>query len=78
MADVTIEALIDHGKIIVTHPEKLPLTGRALVTILAQPHKPDWQKVLGLLGSAQVKRDGLAVERETRSEWDEREGPDPD
>jgi hypothetical protein len=29
--------------------------------------------VMGLLGTAQVKLDGLTVEREARAEWDERE-----
>ena len=35
--------------------------------------KPDWDKVMGLLGTMQNKVDGLAVEREARNEWDERE-----
>jgi len=74
MAYLTLEAEIDHGRITVAEPEKLPTAGRALLTVLDSPAlKPDWDKVMGLLGTAQVKLDGLTVEREARAEWDERE-----
>ena len=74
MAYLTLEAQIDHGRITVTEPEKLPATGKALLTVLDTPeHKPDWNKVMSLLGTMQNKVDGLKVEREARDEWDERE-----
>lgn len=74
MAYLTMEAEIDHGRITVAEPEKLPPAGRALLTVLDSPApKPDWDKVMGLLGTAQVKLDGLTVEREARAGWDERE-----
>ena len=74
MANLTMEATIDHGRITVAEPEKLPATGKALLTVLEPPErKPDWAKVMSLLGSMQNKVDGLAVEREARAEWDERE-----
>ena len=74
MANLTMEATIDHGRITVAEPEKLPATGKALLTVLESPErKPDWKKVMGLLGSMQNKVDGLAVEREARAEWEERE-----
>lgn len=69
-----MKAEIDHGRITVAEPDKLPATGKALLTVLDAPErKPDWDKVMGLLGSMQNKVDGLAVEREARNEWDERE-----
>lgn len=74
MANLTLEATIDHGRITVTEPEKLPVTGKALLTVLDAPeHRPDWDKVMRLLGSAQNKLDGLIIERAVRDEWDERE-----
>ena len=74
MANLTLEATIDHGRITVAEPDKLPVTGKALLMVLDFPErKPDWNKVMSLLGTAQNKLDGLAVEREAREEWDERE-----
>jgi len=74
MAYLTLTAAIDHGRITVSEPDKLPVTGKALLTVLDAPeHKPDWDKVMGLLGAMQNKVDGLTVEREARAEWDERE-----
>ena len=74
MAYVTMEAEIDHGRIIPAEPEKLPPTGKALLTVIESPaREPDWDKVMSLLGTMQNKMDGLAVERESRTEWDDRE-----
>jgi hypothetical protein len=74
MAYVTMEAKIDHGRITVTEPEKLPVTGRALLTVLdSTPRRPDWPRVMRLLGTARGKLDGLAIQREARSEWNEGE-----
>ena len=71
---VTMEAEIDHGRIIPKEPEKLPARGRALITVLEpSPHRPDWDKVMSLLGMMKQKIDGLALEREARGEWAERE-----
>jgi len=42
MRCVTMEAEIDHGRVIPKEPEKLPLTGRALLTVLNPTgEKPD-------------------------------------
>ena len=74
MANLTLEATIDHGRITVADPEKLPVTGKALLTVLDVPErKPDWDKFMTLLGTAEKKLDGLQVEREAREEWEERE-----
>ena len=74
MAYLTMEAAIDHGRITVAEPDKLPATGKALLTVLDSPErKPDWAKVMSLLGTMERKVDGLATEREARAEWDERE-----
>ena len=73
MAYVTLEAQIDHGRITVSEPDKLPGTGKGLLTVLESPAPtPDWTKVMRLLGTMQNPADGLAVERESRSEWDHR------
>jgi len=69
-----MEAEIDHGQIIPKEPEKLPATGRALITVLeSAPRKPDWDKVMSLLGMMEAKVDGLKLEREAREEWERRE-----
>jgi len=71
MRCVTMEAEIDHGRVIPKEPEKLPLKGRALLTVLnPSGEKPDWDKVIGLLGTMQQEVDGLTIEREARAEWD--------
>jgi hypothetical protein len=71
MRCVTMEAEIDHGRVIPKEPEKLPLTGRALLTVLNPTgEKPDWDKVIELLGTMQEKADGLTIERQARAEWD--------
>ena len=74
MAYLTMEAEIDHGRIIPSEPEKLPANGRALITVMEPAsRKPDWDKVMSLLGTMKQKVDGLTLERESRAEWDERE-----
>jgi len=73
MRCVTMEAEIDHGRVIPKEPEKLPLTGRALLTVLnSTGEKPDWDRVIGLLGTMHEKVDGLTIERESRAGWDRR------
>jgi hypothetical protein len=68
-----MEADIDHGRIIPKEPNKLPATGKALLTVLgASERKPDWDKVMGLLGKMQGHLDGIALERSARAEWDTR------
>ena len=72
MANLTMEATIDHGRITVAEPEKLPATGKAWLTVREVPErKPDWAKVMSLLGTMQNKVDGLMVEREARAEWED-------
>ena len=79
MANLTLEATIDHGRIIVAEPQKLPETGRALVTVLDGPeHGPDWAKVMALLGTMEKKVDGLTFERDARAEWNDREATTSD
>jgi hypothetical protein len=74
MAYLTLAAEIDHGRITVTEPDRLPATGKALLTVLdSAGQAPDWNKVMALLGTMQDKADGLEVEHKARTEWDERE-----
>jgi len=74
MANLTLEATIDHGRITVAEPDRLPVTGKALLTVIEETkRKPDWDKIMAILGTAEAKLDGLQIEREARAEWDERE-----
>ena len=78
MKPLTMEAEIDHGRIIPKEPEKLPTTGKALLTVLeSEPkRKPDWkviEEALAVLKPRFAGVDGLAHERKVREEWDKRE-----
>jgi hypothetical protein len=74
MAYVTIEADIEGGRIIPKEPGKLPDKGKALVTVVEEStKKPDWDKIMSLLGHLKSIPDGLTFERNVRAEWAERE-----
>jgi hypothetical protein len=74
MAYLTLKAEINHGLITVAEPDKLPATGKALLTVLdGQAHKPDLEKIKSVLGTLKTDTDGAAYERQVRAEWDERE-----
>ena len=74
MTTLTLEATIDHGRITVAEPDKLPTTGKALLTVLDGPEKkPDWDKIKSVLGTLKTSVDAAQWEREIRSEWDARE-----
>jgi hypothetical protein len=74
MAYLTMKAEIDHGRITVAEPEKLPVTGKALLTVLDSPErKPDWNKIQSVLGTLKTGVDAAEWERQIRAEWDERE-----
>lgn len=74
MGYLTLEADIDHGRITVAEPDKLPVTGKALLTVLATPaRRPDMNVIRSVLGTLITDLDGAAYEREIRTEWEERE-----
>jgi len=74
MAYLTLEAEINHGRISVAEPDKLPATGKALLTVLDAPErKPDMDVIKSVLGTLKTPIDGAAYERKIRAEWDERE-----
>lgn len=74
MTTLTLEATIDHGLITVAEPERLPTTGKALLTVLDAPEKkPDWDKIKSVLGTLRTNLDAAQWEREIRSDWEERE-----
>ena len=74
MAYLTMEAQIDHGRITVAEPEKLPVTGKAVLTVLdAPPHKPDVEVIKSVIGTLKTRIDVVEWQRRERSEWDERE-----
>ncbi len=74
MANLTLEATIDHGRITVAEPDKLPATGKALLTVLDTPDKkPDLKEIKSLLGVFKTDIDASEWQRQMRAEWDERE-----
>jgi hypothetical protein len=74
MAYLTMEAEIDHGRIIPKEPEKLPATGKALLTVLESPErKPDMEVIKSILGTLKTDIDAAEWQRQQRAEWDERE-----
>ena len=74
MAYLTMEAEIDHVRITVAEPERLPATGKALLTVLESPErKPDLEKIRSVLGTLKTDMDGAEYERQVRAERDERE-----
>lgn len=74
MGYLTLEAEIDHGRITVAEPDKLPVTGKALLTVLEMaPRRPDMNVIRSVLGTLVTDLDGAAYEREIRAEWEERE-----
>jgi len=74
MAYLTMAAEIDHGRITVAEPEKLPVTGKALLTVLEAPHrKPDLEVVKSVIGTLKTKVDAAEWQQRERAAWDERE-----
>jgi len=72
-----MEAEIDHGRITVAEPEKLPPTGKALLTVLTTPpKKPDIEVIKSVIGTVRSFPDGAEYERQVRAEWEERERRD--
>jgi hypothetical protein len=67
-----MEAEIDHGRVIPAEPEKLPATGRAILTVLSAPAKPDIERVKSQLGIFKPRVDVVEWQRKIRSEWDGR------
>ena len=65
-----MEAEIDHGRVIPLEPDKLPVTGRALLTVLSPTgQKPDFDKIRPWLGVLKTKVDSVEWQRQVRSEW---------
>ena len=74
MTPITMEAEIDHGRIIPKEPEKLPVTGKALLTVLdSASRKPDVTVINSVIGTLKTDIDSVAWQRQERAEWDERE-----
>jgi len=74
MAYLTMAAEIDHGRITVAEPDKLPATGKALLTVLDVPdRKPDASVIKAVIGTLKTNVDAVEWQRRERSEWDERE-----
>jgi hypothetical protein len=74
MANLTMAAEIDHGRITVAEPDKLPATGKALLTVLDSPErKPDVNVIKSVIGTLKTDVDAAEWQRRERAEWDERE-----
>ena len=69
----TIEAELVEGKIIPLEPDKLPKSGKLLLTILPESKKqPDWVRVRQLLGWLKSDVDSVEWQKEIRDEWEHR------
>ena len=74
MAYLTMEADIDHGRIIPKEPEKLPASWKAQLTVLEPAAlKPDLEIIKSVLGTLKTDIDVVKWQRRQRAEWDERE-----
>jgi hypothetical protein len=72
MSYATMEADIDHGRVIPAQPEKLPVVGRALLTVLEPAPKPNLDKIKTLLGTFRPSIDLGEWQEKIRGEWDQR------
>lgn len=71
MVYLTMDAEIDHGRIIAAEPQKLPPAARALLTVLEPvQRKPDLAKIKSLLGSLKTSVGAVEWQRQVRAEWD--------
>jgi hypothetical protein len=73
MGEIVIEADIRNGQVIPREPEKLPTSGKALITVLAQTKKPDVNVIRSVFGTLKTDIDAAEWQRKERAEWDERE-----
>ena len=67
MSYVTLEAQIDHGKLVVKEPEKLPPSARALVTILDAA--PAGSTLGGPLEALEALQQHLQLDDKQAAEW---------
>lgn len=68
-----IEAIVRKGKIYPVESGKLPEEGRVLLIVLEErKHKPDAERIGGLLGWMKTDLDAGKWQKEIRSEWDAR------
>lgn len=70
---MTIEAKIKNGKIIPLEPDKLPRSGRLLLTILPEvSKKPDWRRIKTMLGRLETETDPGEWQSKLRDDWNHR------
>ena len=71
MSYLTIEAKIEQGRIIPLEPDRLPSSGRVLLTVLSPGGcRPDWGRIKPLLGSLKTELEATEWQRTSRAEWD--------
>ena len=74
MSNIVIEADIENGKVIPREPEKLPTTGKALITVLpTETKKPDINVINSVIGTLKTDIDVVEWQRRERAKWGERE-----
>jgi hypothetical protein len=70
MAYLTMEGVIDGGRIIPSEPGKLPENGRILLTVLETgARKPDIEIIKSVLGTLKTDVDAVQWQRQVRAEW---------
>ena len=70
---LTIEGRIEEGRIIPLEPDRLPSSGRVLLTVLSPTsRKPDFDRIKPWLGSLKTELDAAEWQRASRAEWDTR------
>ena len=73
MGNIAIEADIENGKVIPREPEKLPVTGKALITVLpTQTKKPDINVINSVIGTLKTDIDAAEWQRQERDAWEDR------
>ena len=69
----TVEARLDHGRIITDEPRQLPETGRILVVVMEPDvQEVDWEKVRAACGKLKIREDTVIWQRRLRDEWNGR------
>ncbi|HMJ90255.1 MAG TPA: hypothetical protein VK530_10585 [Candidatus Acidoferrum sp.] len=73
MGEIVIEADIVNGEVIPKEPEKLPASGKALITVLgSQTKKPDMNVIRSVFGTLKTNIDAAEWQRQERETWEER------
>ncbi len=68
MSYITMEVEIDHGRLVAAEPEKLPETGKGLLTVL-EPALPDEARKLSPLEALEALQKHLNLDEKKAADW---------